>query len=107
MSFIWEDSTYWERYKKSAKVQVKILIPILISNLLFWFILCYKSSFLDILLISFISGIWVFSLINIFFQFPNAKIPDYYSKTAQTGLYIGHFLIASIAFYFIYHELNL
>lgn len=106
MPFIWNDETYWERYKKSGKVQAKVFLPMLILSVFIWSMLETNLVFSDLLFISFMSAVWFFSLINIYFQFPNAKIPDYYSKEAQTLMYIILFLVTSFGVYFIYTTLG-
>ena len=106
MPFIWNDDSYWERYKKSTKIFIKIIVPISIINILFWYIWTNGVLFSNIILLGMVSGAWFFTLINIYFQFPNAKIPDYYPKWVQTLMYIIHFLVASFVFYFIYTTLG-
>jgi len=102
MPWIWNDQTFSDRYKKETVVLRKILFPLFLINTFVWIIFIFHDvKIYEILLIVFASTIWIYTLINIFYQFPNSKIPDWYSKWAQTLLYIIHFLIASFLFFLI------
>jgi len=102
MLFIWNDKTYWKRYKESTKIQVKVLLPVFVISFILWKIFLGDDvKLIPILLVSFLSAGVVYTFISIFLQFPNERIPDTYSSLSKKLLYIGHFLAVSFGLYIV------
>ena len=103
MPFIWNDKTYWERVKKSSKYDRIYFYPPLILSFIGWFLyLSDKVVFINILLISFVTALSIFTFISLVLQLPNFKIPEYYHPYAQTIMRLIQFLISLIVTYFIW-----
>jgi len=104
MPWIWNDKTYWKRFKENSKLQLKLLLPMTIISFFLWnsFIDIKDVKLIPLILVSVSSAGIVYTFISIFKEFPNERIPDTYSPFARKMLYIGNFLIAVFAFlYFI------
>lgn len=102
MPFIWKDKTYWKRYKKSAKIELKLLMPLVLIN--FSIIYYFPENSIpikDMVIVSFSSALTIFTFINIFKQYPNSEIPDTYSKTAKNLMYLFQFIMSFCLFLFL------
>ena len=100
MPFIWNDKTYWKRYKESTKIQAKVFLPIFIVSFILWKIYLEDATkLIPIILVSFLSAGTVYTFISIFLQFPNERIPNIYSPLNKRLLYIGHFFVACLGLY--------
>ena len=107
MPFIWNDKTYWKRYKENAKIQAKIVLPAFIVSFILWKIFLNSNvPLIPILFVSLHSAITFYAFIGIFYLFPNPSIPDTYSKSAQRIMFIIMFFVFCILLYlFIKHKI--
>lgn len=106
MGFIWNDKTFWKRYKEGSKIEFKILYPLWIISFLIWFYLFKNEIEWKYLSgLALLSGLSIFTFIDIFKQYPHPNIPDTYSSFSKTFMYIGHFLITFIGFLYLYFEI--
>jgi uncharacterized membrane protein YfcA len=106
MPFIWNDKTYWKRYKVNAKIQVRIVLPAFIVSFLLWRLFLDDSiSLISIIFVSFLSAGTFYTFLGIFLLFTNPAIPDTYSKVGKRVMFIIMFLVSSIVLYnFIVHK---
>ena len=104
MPFIWNDKTYWERYKKSFSI-FKLFIPIYILSASIVFIL-FEVKINEIFLLALVSSLSIITFIDIFMQTLSPGIPDSYSKWGSNIMYIMYFLVStSVALYIFYKVL--
>jgi len=99
MPFIWNDKTYWKRYKESRKSELKILLPLLIISFILWYV--FLNDTISIFLIAIVSFFFagsIYAFMSIFKEFPNSDIPDTYSFVGRKFIYIIQFLAAIIGF---------
>lgn len=66
---------------------------------LFSYIFLNKSTVCELFLLAFIFSTWVYSVLELFFQFPHWKIPEDYSKEAKTAMYFTQFVMISFGLY--------
>ncbi len=102
MPFIWNDETYWDRWKSSNKIFFKVTIPAVVGCFMIISIFMYDTlSWLEIFIISVPIVFLIETFVDIFLQLPHPKIPDTYPKWAQTVIYIVFFLVACFLFYMV------
>lgn len=99
MAFIWNDKTFWDRYKKGFKV-FKLFIPIFIVcviSIYFSYALEVKKLFL----FSFVCALTIVTFIDIFIETPNPGIPDTYSSWSKKLMYVSYFFLSLIVTYLV------
>ena len=102
MPFIWNDRSYWKRYKASLKIAFKVFLPMLIMSLLLWTLFLNRSIELThLLLVSVLSAGIPFTLIGMFKQYPNPGIPDTYPQWGKNLMYIGQLLAGCFGLYIV------
>lgn len=100
MPFIWNDKTYWKRYKESAKIQAKTLLPMTIISFILWKIFLNEEIHeFAIFFLSLFSGGTIYAFMGIFKLYPNPGIPDTYSPFAQRLMYIVMFIVSCTILY--------
>ena len=99
MPFIWNDKTYWKRFKASGKSELKILLPLIIISFILYYLLLKDSvAIMLIAILSFFFGGSIYTFLSIFKEFPNSDIPDTYSSSSRKFIYIIQFAAAIIGF---------
>jgi multisubunit Na+/H+ antiporter MnhE subunit len=95
MPFIWNDKTYWDRYKQSTKIQLIFFTPLIVISLILWFLFT-DLGVIKTFILAFFTALTIFTFLDIFLKFPNDGIPDNYHKSIQMLFRIVYFVASSI-----------
>lgn len=104
MPFIWNDSTFFERIRKSHKQEKIFFFPPLIVSFLFWYFYTGEElNLIKVFLISLVTASTFYTFISLVLKLPNYKIPDNYHPYAKTAMRCAIFLANLFAFYVMLH----
>ena len=102
--------SFWEGFLKrliahTINLIVIILLTYVVMMGLWWFFSDNKENYIKMSILSVVIGVWVSTLINLLFRLPHYNIPDCYSKSARTLIYVIDLLALSVAVYFVFFKL--
>jgi len=101
MASIWGEKTFKKKFRSQNKRMKKIEIPTFIIILLVFYFVFERVDIFDLFLLSASITLWISSTLNMFKQPLHPNIPDNYSKTAKTLMFVGMWLMGSIVLIFI------
>ena len=100
MNHLWQcenGKSFWEGFWKRTIVHtINLVLAIVISYILiiglWWIFFENKMNFKNISILAVVIGVWVSTLRNLVFRLPHYNIPDCYSDSARTTIYIIDFI---------------
>ena len=102
MPFIWNENNFWDRYFSSMKYYLFVFIPLFLISMIFWYLFKGTAvSILQLMIISFTTGIAIYSFLGIIYVFPNANIPNHYHLNIKRLLYLVYCCVGIGITYFL------
>jgi len=102
MPFIWNDPTFWDRFKAESRYEKYFYITVILFIAGAYFILEEHIPFLHKAVFAFSLALSLYTLAGLIFKLPNSKIPDYYSPSVQTLFRLLFFLISVLIVFYLW-----